>query len=325
MNGLFNTALTITAGIVLACITPHAAAQYPVKTVRIIVPFPAGGGVDIVARAVAERLAPRLGQPIIVDNRPGAGTSIGTDAVAKSLGDGYTLLIGPISSYAILKSTRKSLPFDMTRDLAPVSRIGYGTIVLVVPPTLGVNSVKELAAAARAKPGRLTFASSGTGAIIHLTSELFKQAAGIDIAHVPFKGTTQILPDLLDGRIDMALDSLPAYLPHIRAGKLRPLAVASRNRSALLPEVPTMAEAGFPAVVAAVDYALYAPATTPREIITLLNREMNALIQTSDLRSKLASAGIELAGGTPDSLATELAEDIIKWAKIVREAGVQPE
>jgi tripartite-type tricarboxylate transporter receptor subunit TctC len=215
--------------------------------------------------------------------------------------------------------------FDITRDFAAVARVGYGTIVFVVPQSSRANSVSEFVTLAKASPGKLTFASSGTGALIHLTGEMFKQAAGIDLTHVPYKGTSQILPDLLDARIDMALDSLPAYLPHLKSGKLRALAVATQRRSALLPELPTMADAGYPGVVSATDYAIFAPAGTPREAIALLNRETNAVLQMDDLRAKLAGAGIELVGGTPESLQAELADEIAKWGKVIRAANIKPE
>ena len=311
-------------GFGLSLCVPLAAAQYPAKPIRMVVPFPAGGGVDIVARALAEKLSPRLGgQSFVVDNKPGAGTTIGTEIVAKSAPDGYTLLIGPIGSQAIVLATYRKLGFDIRRDFAPIARIGYGTMVLVVPPSLGVNSVGELVALAKSKPGKLTFGSSGTGAIIHLTGEMFKQAASIDLTHVPYKGTTQILPDLLDGRVDMALDSLPAYQPHIRSGKLRALAVASRQRTPQWPDLPTMAEAGVPGVVSNVDYALYAPAGTPAAIIAQLNRETNMALQNPDLRAKLNTLGIEISGSTPEALAAELADEIIKWAKVVKDANLK--
>jgi len=311
------------AGCALLLAAPKASAQYPSKTVRIIVPFPPGGGVDIVARAVGEKLSPRLGQPIVIENKPGAGTTIGGDALAKSAPDGYTLLLGPIGSQTIVLLTYKNIPYDIRRDFAPVTRIARGTIVLVVSPSSRANSVKELVALAKAKPGHLTFASSGTGALIHLSGEMFKQAAGIDMTHVPYKGSTQILPDLLDGRIDMALDSLPAYLPHIRSGKVRALAVASTRRSPLMPELPTMAEAGVPGVVAETDYALYAPAATPKDVIGLLNREMQAVLQMADLQAKLAAQGIEITGSTPEALRAEILDEYAKWEKVVRAANLK--
>jgi tripartite-type tricarboxylate transporter receptor subunit TctC len=301
------------------------AAQYPTRPIRIIVAFPPGGGVDIVARTLGEKLSPRLGQTIVIENRPGAGTTLGTDIAAKSTPDGYTLLEGPIGGAAIAQSYYPKLSYDMRRDFAPITKIGYGTIVLVVPPSLGVSSVKELIALAKAKPGQLTFASSGTGALIHLTGELFKQMAGVDILHVPYKGTTQLLPDLLDGRVSMALDSMPAHLPHIKTGRLRALAVASRERSAQLPEVPTLIEAGLRGFQSNTDYALYAPARTPKDIIALLNRETNAVLQQGDVRAKLAVQGIEVSGSTPEALQAEVVDELAKWAKVMRNANIKPE
>jgi tripartite-type tricarboxylate transporter receptor subunit TctC len=298
---------------------------YPARPVRFIVPFPPGGGVDIVARAVGEKLSPRLGQPVVIDNKPGAGTTIGTAAAAQSAPDGYTLLVGQIGSQAIVHHMYSKRSFDFRRDLAPVARIAQGTIIFVVPASSPARSVRDFVQMAKANPGRLTFASSGSGALIHFTGEMFKQAAGIDLTHVPYKGSAQILPDLLDGRVDMALDSLPVYIPHIKSGKLRALAVATRARSPLYPEVPTVAEAGVPGVVSQTDYAMYAPAGTSREIILLLNREVNAVLLLEDLRAKLAVQGIELFGGTPESLAAELADEFVRWGTVIKQANMTPE
>jgi tripartite-type tricarboxylate transporter receptor subunit TctC len=300
-----------------------AAQTYPSKPIRFLAGYPPGGGVDNVARALGEKLSARLGQQIVVENRPGAGGAIANDATAKSAPDGYTLLVGPIGTNAILQYSLPKRAYDFGRDIAPVSRIGYGTIIFVVPAGSKAQSVKEFVALAKASPGRLTFASSGTGALIHLTGELFKQAAGVDLLHVPYKGTTQILPDLLDGRIDLALDSAPAYLTHLKAGRVRAMAVASPRRSALMPELPTMAEAGVPGVVSQTDYAMYAPAATPREVVALLNREVNAVLQMEDFRARMASLGIEVAGGTPESLQAEYAEELAKWGKVIRDAKLK--
>ena len=304
---------------------PALAQQYPAKTIRFVAAFPPGGGMDIVARAMGEKLSPRLGQPIVIENKPGAGMVLGTDAVAKSAPDGYTLLVGPIGSQAIVHHMYPKRGFDFRRDLAPVARIGYGTIAFIVPQASPAKSVKDFVALAKANPGKLTFASSGTGALIHLTGEMFKQAAGIDLTHVPYKGTTQLLPDLIDGRLDMALDSLPAYLSHLKAGRVRALAVASRGRSPVLPELPTMAEAGVPGVISATDYAIFAPAGTPKEIIALLNREIGAVLEAPDLRAKLGAQGIEIVPGTPESVQAEFAEELAKWGRVIADAKLKPE
>ncbi|HSU77443.1 MAG TPA: tripartite tricarboxylate transporter substrate binding protein [Burkholderiales bacterium] len=312
--------------VALAGAAMSAAAQsYPARPVKFVVPFPPGGGVDIVARAVGEKLSPRLGQPIVIENKPGGGTTIGTDAVAKSAPDGYTLLVSGIASQAIVHHMNPHRPFDMQRDFAPVARIADGTIAFVVPASSPANSVMDFVALAKREPGKLTFASSGTGGIIHLTGEMFQQAAGIDLTHVPYKGTTQILPDILDARVDLALDSLPAYLPHIKSGRVKVFAVASRERSALFPGLPTMAQAGVPGVVAATDYALFAPTGTPPGVIARLHRETAALLEMADLRAKLATQGIEVRGGTPEALKAELAGEMEKWGRVIKAANIKPE
>ena len=310
---------------ILALIAPPAAAQYPARPMRFIVPFPPGGGVDIVARTVAEKLSPRLGQPIVIDNRPGAGTTIGTEIAAKSTPDGYTLLVGPIGGAAIAQSYYRKLGYDIRRDLAAVTKIGYGTIVLVVPPSLGVSSVKELIALAKAKPGQLTYGSGGQGGQIHLTSELFKQTAGVDILHVPYKGGPLVIPDLLVGRVSMALDNMAVMLPHVKAGRLRALAIASLKRSAQLPDTPTLSEAGLPGFQSHFDYALYAPAGTPKDVIARLNRETNAVLQDPDVRAKLGAQGIEISGSTPEAMHAEVVEEVAKWAKVMKAANVKQE
>ena len=316
--------LVVELGILALAALP-AAAQYPTRPVRFIAPFPPGGGVDVVARTVGEKLGARLRQTIVVDNRPGAGATLGTSLAAKSTPDGYTLLVAPVIGLAIAHAYYRKLDYDLRRDFAPVSKIGFGTVVMVVPPSLGVSSVKELIAIAKAKPGQLSFASSGIGGLIHLTGELFKQMAGVEILHVPYKGTTQLLPDLIDGRVSMAIDSLPAHIPHIKAGRLRALGVARRNRSAQLPDVPTMSEAGVPGFESYTDYALYAPAGTSKVIVALLNRESNAVLQLTDLRAKLAEIGIEIAGSTPEALRAEVADEIAKWTKVIKDANIKQE
>jgi tripartite-type tricarboxylate transporter receptor subunit TctC len=304
-----------------------AAAQppYPARPIRLIAPFPPGGGVDVVARTVGEKLGGRLGQTIVVDNRPGAGATLGTSLAAKASPDGYTLLCAPVIGLAIAHAYYRKLDYDLRRDFAPVTKIGFGTVVLVVPPKLGVSSVKELIALAKAKPGQLSFASSGIGGLIHLTGELFKQSAGVDILHVPYKGTTQLLPDLIDGRVSMAIDSLPAHIPHIQAGRLKALGVARKTRSAQLPDVPTMAEAGVPGFESYTDYALYAPSGTPKSIVAVLNKEANAVLLLSDVRAKLAGLGIEIAGSSPEALGAEVAAEVARWSKVIKDANIRQE
>lgn len=317
--------LVAALGILALAALPAAAQQYPVRPVRLIAPFPPGGGVDVVSRTVGEKLGARLGQTIVVDNRPGAGATLGTSLAAKATPDGYTLLCAPVIGLAIAHAYYRKLDYDLRRDFAPVTKVGFGTVVLVVPPKLGVNSVKELIALAKAKPGQLSFASSGTGGLIHLTGELFKQSAGVDILHVPYKGTTQLLPDLIDGRVSMAIDSLPAHIPHIQSGRLKALGVARKTRSAQLPDVPTMTEAGLPGFESYTDYALYAPAGTPKAIVAALNKETNAVLLLSDLRAKLAGLGIEIAGSTPEDLGAEVASEVARWTKVIKGANIKQE
>lgn len=311
------------AGLLLVTGGAHAQQKYPTKPIRLIVPFPAGGGVDIVGRTVGEKLGARLGQTMVVDNRPGAGATLGTSIAAKSTPDGYTLLTAPVIGLAISHAYYPKLNYDMRRDLAPVSKIGFGTVVMVVPPSLGVSSVQELVALAKSNPGQLSFASSGIGGLIHLSGEMFKQMAGINILHVPYKGSSQLLPDLIDGRVSLAIDSLPAHLPHIKAGRLRALGVARRNRSAQLPQVPTMSEAGLQGFESYTDYALYAPAGTPKAIIATLNREVIPVLQLPDVRAKLESLGIDVAGSTPEALGAEVASEIAKWTKLIKDANIK--
>jgi tripartite-type tricarboxylate transporter receptor subunit TctC len=297
----------------------EASAQaYPSKPLKMIAPYPAGGGVDAVARLVAERLALRIGQPIVVDNKPGAAATIGGDALAKSAPDGYTLMVGSITDYAIAPHVHKALAFDQRKDFAPIVEIGYGTVVLVVNADFAPRTVKELIALAKAKPGELSFASSGIGGLQHLNGEMFKQMAGIELVHVPYKGSSQLLPDLLAGRVPMAIDSLPAHLPHLKTGKVRILAVASPTRSATLPDIPTMTEAGLPGYVSATNYTLFAPAGTPKSVVALLNKEANAVLQMPDVREKLQAQGIVITGGSVESVERQIPKEMDKWAQVVK-------
>jgi tripartite-type tricarboxylate transporter receptor subunit TctC len=300
-------------------------AQYPARPVKIIVPFPAGGATDILTRVVGQKLSERIGQQMPIDNRPGAGANIGAEAAAKSPPDGYTLLMGSIASHSIALSYYKTLGYDVRKDFAPIAMTGAITNVLVVHPALPVRNVRELIALARAHPGQLNFASSGTGGLIHLTGELFKQLAKIDIVHVPYKGTALFLPDLLNGQIAMSLDTLPPHLPFIKTGKLRALAVTTVKRSPVLPDLPTVAEAALPGFESVAIYALLAPAGTSKDIVTSLNRETNVVLQMGDVKDKLSAQGIEPLGGTPEAVSAIIRNEVAKWARVIKEGGITPE
>ena len=308
----------------LATLSGTARAEtWPARPITLIAPYPPGGGVDTVARLVAERLAQRLGQAVNVDNKPGAGATLGATALARSAPDGYTLMLGSIVDYAIAPHVHKALPFDQQRDFIPVVELGFGTVALVVHADLPARNVAELVALAKAKPGALSYGSTGVGGLQHLNAEMFKQMAGIDLVHVPYKGTAQLLPDLLAGRIPLAIDSLPAHLPHIKSGKPRALAVASRNRSPLLPDVPTMAEAGLQGYESATNYTLFVPAKTPAEVVAMLNRETNAVLKLPEVADKLASLGIVVTGGSTEAAVARTTAEVARWGGVIRKGNLQ--
>jgi tripartite-type tricarboxylate transporter receptor subunit TctC len=333
MNPFSRPAARILAAafaIALACTAaaqerPRTPSGYPARAIHLIVPFPAGGATDILGRAVGERLAARLGQSIVVDNKPGAGANIGAEAAAKSPADGYTLLMGSVASHSIALSYYKTLGYDVRRDLTPISMVGYVTNVLVVAPSLPARTVQEVIAYAKANPGKVNFASSGTGGLIHLTGEMFKAQAGIDIVHVPYKGTALFLPDLMDGRVSMTLDTLPPYMTQIKAGKVRAIAVTTAQRSPAMPDLPTVSESGLPGFESVAIYGLFAPTGTPKEIVDLLNREAAVVLKQPDLKEKLAVQGIEIAGSTPEALGTIVRNEVAKWAKVIKDAQIKPE
>jgi tripartite-type tricarboxylate transporter receptor subunit TctC len=303
--------------------TSNVLAQaWPLKPISLIAPYPAGGGVDTVARLIAERLAVRLNQPVTVDNKPGAGATIGAAALARSAADGYTLMLGSMVDYAIAPHAHKALSFDPQKDLLPVIDIGFGTVALIVNTDLPVRTLKELIALAKSKPGSLSYASSGIGGLQHLNAEMFKQMAGIDMVHVPYKGTSQFLPDLISGRIPLTIDSLPAHISNVKAGKTRALAVASATRSATLPDVPTFIEAGLAGYESATNYTLYAPAKTPPEIVNMLNREFNAIIQQTAIVEKLATFGITTKGGTVEAVQARTGVEVSKWANVIKTGNI---
>ena len=269
----------------LACVlvltTDAALAQatYPSKAIRWVVPFPASGATDILTRVIAQKLSDALGQPVVVDNKPGAGGSLGSELVARAAPDGYTLLMGTTSTHSIGPALQK-LPYDAQKNFAAISEVAESPNVLIVSPTLKVNSVRELIALAKAKPGQLNFSSSGIGSIVHLSGEQFKNASGIDIQHIPYKGTALAIPDIINGQVAMMFDNIVSVMPHIKSGRVKALAITSARRSSLLPELPTMIEAGVPGYVSSAYFGVFAPAGTPKAIIEKLNAELRAKVST---------------------------------------------
>ena len=318
-------ALLCAASTLVLSVLPGAAlAQaWPNKPVRLVVPFPAGGTTDILARAMAQKLSESLGQAFVVDNRPGAGGNIGSDIVAKSAPDGYTLLMGTVGTHAINPGLYPKMPYDHVKDFVPVVLVAGVPNVLVVHPDVPVRSVADLVALARAKPGTINFASSGAGTSIHLSGELFKSLAGVQITHVPYKGSAPALTDLLGGQVQIMFDNLPSALPHIKSGKLRALAVTSTKRAPALPDLPTIAESGVPGFEASSWFGILAPAGTPRDIVMRINVEANKALQSAEMKEKLLGQGAEAVGNPPEFFADTIRTETTKWAKVVKDSGAK--
>jgi len=295
---------------------------YPTKPVRLVVPFPACGTTDIIARATAQKLSEAWGQQVIVDNRPGAGGNIGSELVAKSAPDGYTLLMGTVGTHAINPSLYAKMPYDHVKDFAPVILVAGVPNVLVVNPELPVKSVPELIAYAKANPGKLNFASSGSGTSIHLSGELFKAMTGVQMTHVPYKGSAPALTDLVGGQVQLMFDNLPSSLAFIKAGKLRALAVTSTTRAAALPDVPTVADF-VPGFEASSWFGVLAPAGTPPAVIAKVNGEVAKWLATPEAKEKLTAQGANVAGGSPQDFAKHIQAETAKWAKVVKESGAK--
>ncbi len=296
--------------------------SYPNKPLRVIVPFAPGGSTDIFARLVAERLQSSLGQPVLIENRAGASGNIGAEAVAKSVPDGYTLLMATTGVMAINNALFKSMSYDAAKDLEPVIFIASITNVLAVPNDLPAKNVAELVGLAKKDPGKLTFASSGAGSSTHLSAELFKSMTGIDVVHIPFKGSGQALIDVVAGRVSMIFDNMPSALPHIKGGKLRALGVTGSKRSGALPEVPTIAEAGIQGYESLSWSGFAVPAGTPREAVQRLNRETAVILLAPEMRQKLAEQGADAVGGSPEAFADHVRREREKWGRLVRERNI---
>ncbi|MBV8535362.1 MAG: tripartite tricarboxylate transporter substrate binding protein [Alphaproteobacteria bacterium] len=297
------------------------AAEYPDKPVHLVVPYPAGGPVDVLARVLGQRLSDTLGQPFIVDDRPGASGNIGSELVAKAPPDGYTLVMGNNATHATNESLYPNLRYATLRDFAPIGLVATVTNILVVAPNLPVHSVAELIAEAKARPGKLNYASSGSGSAAHLTGEMFKLMTGTDIVHIPYKGAAPATTDLLASQVGLMFASAPSVFQYVKAGTLRALAVTSATRWQSLPDVPTMAEAGVPGFTSEVWFGLLAPAGTPREVVDRLNGALVKAAGAADMRAKLAEDGFDVTTDTPGEFRTFIAAEIAKWADVIRRSG----
>ena len=306
----------------LLALPVFAQQDYPSKPVRIIVPFAPGGSTDIFARYIAEKLGPALGKPVVVENRAGAGGNIGADAVAHAPPDGYTLLMATTGVMAINNALYPNMTYDAAKDFEPVVFAASITNVLVVAKDFPAKSVKELVAIAKEKPGTLSLASSGAGSSTHLSSELFKSMAGIELLHIPYKGSSQAITDVLSNRVSMLIDNMPSAIGFIKDGRLRALGVTGSTRSPALPDVPTIAEAGVPGYESLSWSGIAVPAGTPKEVIARLNREINAVLAQPDMREKFAQAGAETIGGSPEQFAQHIRGEREKWTRLIRERGI---
>jgi tripartite-type tricarboxylate transporter receptor subunit TctC len=319
--GLMLSAFAVVAG-TLACALPVAAQSYPARPVRVIVSFPPGAGVDIVARTITPRLSETFGQQFVVDNRAGAAGNLGAEVAARAAPDGYTLLFTP-ASVAVSQALYEKLGYDLVKDLEPVSMVAAAPFVLVVHPSLPVKTARELIAMAKARPGQLLYASTGNGSSPHLATELFKLQAKIDITHIPYKGTPSAVTDLISGQVSMMFANTLSVLPFVNAGRLRALAISSARRSAAAPALPTIAESGMPGYESSTWFGVMIPSGAPREIVTRLNTELRKIVQTKAVSEQLVGQGADALGTSAEEFAARIKSDIAKWAATIKAAGVR--
>jgi tripartite-type tricarboxylate transporter receptor subunit TctC len=320
-------AVVFAASAALALFPSHADAQgYPTKPVKMVVGFPPGGGTDILARIVAQKLSEAWGLPVTVENRPGASATIGASVVAKAAPDGYTLSMGQLTPNAIAPALFPKLPYDAQKDFVPIILVGTSPNILVVHPGLPAKSVAELIALAKARPGKLSYASSGAGSLQHIAAELFKSIAGVDILHVPFKGSGQAVSDLMSGQVDMNFDSIPAVIQHVKSGRLRALAVTAAKRAPAFPDLPAIAEEkGFKDYDLTSWWGLFAPAGTPAEVVAKVHRDTLAALQNADLKERFANVSVDPGGGTPHEFADYVHQEIVKYDKLVKRLNIKAE
>jgi tripartite-type tricarboxylate transporter receptor subunit TctC len=315
----------IACAVTFAAVSTLAADPWPVRSITYVVPFTPGGSTDVIARTVAQKLSEVLGQPVVVENKPGAAGAIGAAFVAKAKPDGYTLFGGTISTHAINASLYKDLSYDPVKDFAPITLVAFLPNVLIVNPNLGVNSVQDLIALLKRDPGKRSFASSGAGTSTHLTGELFAEVIGVPLTHIPYKGTPQAMQDVVAGEVPFMFDQMTAAMSLAQAGKLKIIATTAGKRTTLAPELPTMAEAGVPGFDVSSWQAIYAPAGTPKDIVQRLNVEIVKILKSPDVRERLGKQlGMELVGSSPDELAALMKTEIPRWAELVKKSGAKP-
>ncbi len=316
----FHTTLLVGAALVAG--VAHAQ-NYPVKAIRLVVPQPPGGGNDVIARMISQKLSVALKQQIAVDNRAGAGGLIGADVAAHSPADGYTLLLGNVATLAIIPNVQKKMPYDPLKDFAPVSLIASAPLLVVVHPSVPVHSIKQLVALARAKPGQLNYASNGVGSSTHLATEMFKMMTKTDLVHVPYKGLGPATTDLLSGQIQLMFSSAVAMMPHVQAKRLRAIAMTGAKRSTAIPDIPTVAESGVPDYESGSWYGILAPTGTPREIIDLLNREIVAAVRSADITDRLVAEAVIPVGNSPAEFAAHIQKEYTRIGNVIRSSGAK--
>jgi len=323
MNSRRLSRLSLCAIAAVVSATSAFAQAWPAKPIRVVVPFPPGGGTDIIARETSQKVAAATGWTFVIDNKPGAGGNLGVDAVAKSPADGYTIVIGQTSNLAINPTLYPRLPYDPQKDLAPIVLLANAPLVMVTGATSPYKTLADAVSAAKAKPGAINFASPGNGTVAHLTSELFQKAATVKTQHVPYKGASQALTDVIGGTVELYMSSVPTLLAQIKQGKLRALAVSSAKRVDDLPNVPTINESGYAGFNAVTWFGLLAPAGTPKDVVARLSAEFNKALQQPELRKKLGDEGADPVGGTPEQFAALIKDDIVRWGKVVKESGAK--
>jgi len=301
---------------------PSQAEPWPTHPVKMVIPFPAGGPTDVMTRILSDRLGQALGQPVVVENKPGAGGTIGADYVAKSAPDGYTVVMATGSTHSVAPYVQK-VPYDPQKDFTPIIYVGYATNILLVSPKLGVSNVRELIALARQEPGKLNYSSSGIGSVAHVTSEMFASMAGIKLTHVPYKGTQLSIPDMMSGQVAMLFDNVMTAKSHIDAGRLKGIAISSRQRSSIVPDIPTIDESGLPGFDSSNWFGVFGPAHMPPAVVERLNTEMNKVLRDPAVKEKFAQLGFEIAGGTPAEFAQVVQREGQRWSKVIRDAHVK--